>query len=194
LIEARIGALDQKELHMKFLKAAALAVGVLSFAAMPAPAGAATVTFDWTLTGPAPNLGGVTAPGSGTLTVTVSPMGGDLVTAISGTIGGHTIAGVISSFFGDNLLFPNNNGTSLLDSQGISFNDVLGNNYDIFGFFAPGQATSGNAYGERAPTGFGVGTFAISAVPEPSTWAMMLLGLAGLGFAFRQSRRKVSLA
>jgi len=34
----------------------------------------------------------------------------------------------------------------------------------------------------------------ISAVPEPSTWAMMLLGFAGLGFAFRQSRRKVSFA
>ena len=33
-----------------------------------------------------------------------------------------------------------------------------------------------------------------SAVPEPSTWAMMLLGFAGLGFAFRQSRRKVSFA
>jgi hypothetical protein len=32
------------------------------------------------------------------------------------------------------------------------------------------------------------------AVPEPSTWAMMLLGFAGLGFAFRQSRRKVSFA
>jgi hypothetical protein len=30
------------------------------------------------------------------------------------------------------------------------------------------------------------------AVPEPSTWAMMLLGFVGLGFAFRQSRRKVS--
>jgi PEP-CTERM motif len=26
-------------------------------------------------------------------------------------------------------------------------------------------------------------------VPEPSTWAMMLLGFAGLGFAFRRSRR-----
>ena len=26
-------------------------------------------------------------------------------------------------------------------------------------------------------------------VPEPSTWAMMLIGFAGLGFAFRQSRR-----
>jgi PEP-CTERM motif len=31
-------------------------------------------------------------------------------------------------------------------------------------------------------------------VPEPATWAMMLLGFAGLGFAFRQSRRKVSFA
>jgi uncharacterized protein (TIGR03118 family) len=35
---------------------------------------------------------------------------------------------------------------------------------------------------------------AISAVPEPATWAMMLIGFAGLGFAFRQSRRKLSFA
>ena len=34
----------------------------------------------------------------------------------------------------------------------------------------------------------------VGGVPEPSTWAMMLLGFAGLGFAFRQSRRKVSFA
>jgi hypothetical protein len=39
-----------------------------------------------------------------------------------------------------------------------------------------------------AATGFAGG------VPEPSTWAMMLLGFAGLGFAFRQSRRRVSMA
>jgi hypothetical protein len=31
-------------------------------------------------------------------------------------------------------------------------------------------------------------------VPEPSTWAMMLIGFAGLGFAFRQSRRRMSFA
>jgi hypothetical protein len=38
-------------------------------------------------------------------------------------------------------------------------------------------------------------TFAAAgAVPEPSTWAMMLIGFAGLGFAFRQSRREASLA
>ena len=34
----------------------------------------------------------------------------------------------------------------------------------------------------------------VTSVPEPSTWAMMLLGFAGLGFAFRQSRRNVSFA
>jgi PEP-CTERM motif len=33
-----------------------------------------------------------------------------------------------------------------------------------------------------------------SAVPEPSAWVMMLLGFAGLGFAFRQSRRRMSFA
>jgi CHRD domain/PEP-CTERM motif len=34
----------------------------------------------------------------------------------------------------------------------------------------------------------------LSAVPEPSTWAMMLIGFVGLGFVFRQSRRKTSFA
>ena len=36
---------------------------------------------------------------------------------------------------------------------------------------------------------------AVGGVPEPSTWAMMLLGFAGLGFAgYRTSRRAVSIA
>ena len=34
-----------------------------------------------------------------------------------------------------------------------------------------------------------------SAIPEPSTWAMMLLGFAGLGFVgYRRSRKAVSIA
>jgi hypothetical protein len=39
-----------------------------------------------------------------------------------------------------------------------------------------------------------IGTAAVAGVPEPSTWAMMLLGFAGLGFAFRQSRRRETFA
>jgi hypothetical protein len=38
----------------------------------------------------------------------------------------------------------------------------------------------------------GNGVIIVDTVPEPSTWVMMLIGFAGLGFAFRQSRRKVS--
>jgi hypothetical protein len=35
----------------------------------------------------------------------------------------------------------------------------------------------------------------VAGVPEPSTWAMMLIGLAGLGFAgYRTSRKAVSVA
>jgi hypothetical protein len=52
-----------------------------------------------------------------------------------------------------------------------------------------------NAANSTCPNGC-IAVFAdvASAVPEPSTWAMILIGFAGLGFAFRQSRRKVSLA
>jgi hypothetical protein len=43
------------------------------------------------------------------------------------------------------------------------------------------------------PGGFGVGTFAVSAVPEPSTWAMMILSFTGLGFmAYRKKHNGAS--
>lgn len=34
----------------------------------------------------------------------------------------------------------------------------------------------------------------VGAVPEPATWIMMMLGFGGLGFAYRRSRRNLSLA
>jgi PEP-CTERM motif len=87
-------------------------------------------------------------------------------------------------------LYLNNDGPSV---NGID-NDI-----------APGQS-SGNFFFNVAPASdftlflvndINGGTTNVSfssAVPEPSTWAMMLIGFAGLGFAFRQSRRKVSMA
>lgn len=44
------------------------------------------------------------------------------------------------------------------------------------------------------PTGFSDSTVAITeTVPEPATWAMMMIGLAGLGYAsWRTSRRKTA--
>jgi hypothetical protein len=41
---------------------------------------------------------------------------------------------------------------------------------------------------------FSVSVQVAANAPEPATWAMMLLGFAGLAFAFRQSQRKASAA
>jgi hypothetical protein len=35
-----------------------------------------------------------------------------------------------------------------------------------------------------------VGGVSVSAVPEPATWGVMLVGFGGLGVAMRSSRRK----
>jgi PEP-CTERM motif len=41
---------------------------------------------------------------------------------------------------------------------------------------------------------FGAGQAFSGAIPEPGTWAMMLLGFAGLGFAgWRRTRPKLSI-
>ena len=41
---------------------------------------------------------------------------------------------------------------------------------------------------------YGISNLSFTAVPEPSTWAMMLAGFAGLGFAgYRGSRKSVAL-
>jgi hypothetical protein len=66
---------------------------------------------------------------------------------------------------------------------------------ELFGVFAPGGGFLGDA---NTPGTNDLSDLflpgAITAVPETSTWAMMLLGFCGLGFAFRQKRRKVSMA
>ncbi len=59
--------------------------------------------------------------------------------------------------------------------------------------------TGGNGYTYQASNGeFGTGTvsFAIaSAIPEPSTWAMMILGFCGLGFiAYRRKQNGSALS
>jgi hypothetical protein len=83
-------------------------------------------------------------------------------------------------------VFGSNSATSL-GSQIFAGTDEL--EHDLTGAngafaFYNFQATAGNVLVASVS----------GAVPEPATWAMMLIGFAGLGFAFRQSRRKVSFA
>ncbi len=100
----------------------------------------------------------------------------------SGEVGGYTITGPTSFFGSDNILYPD--GLTTISTSGIAFT-TAGPTVNIFSFYSQGSSPSGNAYGEFASgVGFGVGTFTL-AVPEPSTWALTLVGFAALGFAVR---------
>jgi PEP-CTERM motif len=56
-----------------------------------------------------------------------------------------------------------------------------------------GGVDTGSPDGEPFLAGVTLATGASPAVPEPSTWAMMLLGFAGLGFlSWRGSRNAVA--
>jgi hypothetical protein len=68
----------------------------------------------------------------------------------------------------------------------------MSNSSILLALIAPGLGNTQDSIAESGVTQIGAAT--AGGVPEPSTWAMMLLGFAGLGFAFRQSRRKVSMA
>jgi hypothetical protein len=175
-----------------WLMAAALtAAGMLPLATVAANA----ETFDFTLTGPAADLGGFTDPiPSGT--ITASLVNGNLV-ATSISFDGSTFA--TTNFEGaDDRLFPNTTGHAVIDTTGISFEVAPNDDVNIFSFNAPnGEVVTGNGYGELgSDVAFGVGTFTLTAaVPEPSTWAMMLLGFCGLGFlAFRRKNNAMRSA
>jgi hypothetical protein len=173
-------------LNAFFARALAVTMGALLPLALGQTAAHAQ-QFGWSLTGPAAALGGFPVTGSGTLTAT--EVGQDLeVTAITGTIGGSAITGLLTVGTlenNDNLLFPT---STFLDTKGLGFVDAAATEFDIFSFFAPGSVvTPGNNFGEISGLGFGVGTFDLTAVPEPASIALVGIGLFGPGL-LRQRR------
>jgi PEP-CTERM motif len=141
---------------------------------------------------------------SGTLSV-ANLMNGTFSSGWSGlnTGGGNTDGMGTQGFY----LTDGLNGNSSMDHASLSFDLVasgsgaaLSTGDFVLGGTAPdtGRAyyfladlyCGGTSCGNTGMTGL-VG--AVSAVPEPATWAMMLLGFFGLGFAFSRSRRRVSL-
>jgi PEP-CTERM motif len=94
----------------------------------------------------------------------------------------HSTCGKAARVF-DTLLAPD----TIFDfaSGGVS-------EFEILGINPSGDASNGNAFVTRVSF-IGDGTFngsMTAVIPEPSTWAMTLLGFAGLGLGgYRASRR-----
>lgn len=81
------------------------------------------------------------------------------------------------SISGANLPFNNGDQSSPNTNRRVAFN-LTGADQDLGGIL----------FSSTSPA-FEVDTFSFAAVPEPATWAMLVLGFFGLGSALRSSRR-----
>jgi hypothetical protein len=118
-------------------------------------------------------------------------------------------AGTVTSFFDFSESFPSTgvfaltttdgtltlaqlltNGGSTLVAQVTGTGNALTLNT---GLLTAGQTYRFTYTGNLAVAGniSGNATFTAAAVPEPATWAMMLVGFGGIGFAMRRRRRPV---
>lgn len=177
---------------MKFSKVGVAIAAVLCLAAAVAPANAATITYDWTIS--SVGTSGASPPGAGTLTVTTAPSGADPITAFSGEIGGIAITGLApasASTSYDNLLYPAGTPT-VLDTKGLGFM-TSGANGGVFSFFAQGSTVGPgevNLYGVSGPSGFAVGNFNVTPVPLPAGWTLFLVGLCSFGVLTTRRSKK----
>jgi hypothetical protein len=180
-------------------KAAALMVAaLLPVAATIAPASAAAVTDTFTLTGVAEEGQPVGPSGSFTITGTQNANGSVLVTGITGTFDGSTITGLTTNNLAgpDQMISPGS--TQAVDGSGLGFSLADGADLQMF---APGGSVEANtlaAEGVVELSGTLRNSFAdltlTAAVPESSTWAMLILGFMGVGFmAYRRKQNGPAL-
>lgn len=175
-------------------------IAVVAF--VPAGAHAAVYDFDFSTMDSL-----FTATGSITTTDTPDAVGGYDILSISGTLsgpGGGTIAlepnpaqpfpTYTASFGYDNVYFPG--ATQLVDQTGILFS-AGSYDYNLFSYGGTYYLSTDNPAGVYLPgqaITFSDPIETAAAAPEPSTWAMMLLGFAGLVLAAQRQvrRRKVA--
>jgi hypothetical protein len=206
----------------KLLTAVSSSVSLLLSVALPIPVGwAATTTLVANLS-QANEVPPTGSPGTGTATVVLDPTAQTLAVNVtfsgltSGTTASHIHCCLASPFLpGVNIPVATTLPTFLNFPLGVTsgtysmtFDLTQASTYNPAFVTAHGGTVAGaeaalenalvagETYLNVHTANFGGGEIRgfLSAVPEPSTWAMMLLGFAGLGFVFRQSRRKVSMA
>jgi len=170
----------------------ALALAASIAVAAPASAG----NFIFTYSGTNPTNGAFTATGTLTTSNTATTVNGRqafLITGITGTRNGSAITGLIpagTDFGGvaiDNYLYAT--GPYLTDA-GFGFSVAgTGNLYNPYYFGGAYQEYVRTAAGADFQNTSGI-TFTLTAVtggvPEPATWAMMLIGFGAVGGVLRR--------
>ncbi len=162
---------------------AAIGAGLIAILAMVTNSDAAVFTYVF-------ESFDTTVIASGTLDATNQGGGVYLVTGMTGSVFGSgvspnpdPITGVAPlnppGFTTDNLLYPASDPT--LDVYGIGFYTASGLDWNVWGN-SPGNYTLYAYDGGNYVVTQG-GDFSVTAIPEASTWAMMLLGFGGLSFA-----------
>jgi len=181
-------------LKLSVFRFAAIAAAMLLFA--PAGAEATVYNYDFTSTD-----GLLNAEGAFTVT-------GDEITGVTGALSGlvtQTINAIAPStalygystspdgaFYYDNVLSAAAN--PYLDIGGVLFTTTQnpGGYWNLWGNSPGNYSLFESAPGRGYPIQES-GNLTVSAVPEPSTWAMLLLGFAGLGFAgYRRAKSGIS--
>jgi hypothetical protein len=132
--------------------------------------------------------------------LTGSVLSGSNTYSVTGLVGSAGTVQTSGVFTFDNTL-TDVNGTWELTSNGLLFTAGPGNlDYNLFSdtfFGSPNNAllSTDPALGSFASTEELLGSGTVSAVPEASTWVMMILGFVGLGaLGYRRSVRSVRLA
>lgn len=127
----------------------------------------------------------------------------NLMTAISGSVTGpnggpitgpEPLSNYGIDYYFDNLFFPSpihvTFGGIVFDAGGFSYNLYAdGDNY-LLSTINPNSA--GDINNPNWNPG-DLGTLSVTAVPEPSTWAMMILGFLAIGFTAYRRRDRLQL-
>ncbi|HVK42692.1 MAG TPA: choice-of-anchor C family protein [Phenylobacterium sp.] len=165
-----------------------------------------TAITGWTVKGHGVDyIGSYWTAAHGDLSVDLSALKGGTIQQTIDTIVGKTykvtfwLAGNPDGGQGDKFVATSVSGDQV---NSFSFNVGGGNTKQNMGWtqhsytFKAFDPTATLAFNSQTNTPYGpaLDNVSISAVPEPATWAMMIMGFGGVGAAVRASRRKQALA
>ena len=166
-----------------------LACAVASFA-IAAPAEAQSVPANVGTPAPAGTYALVTGNGSFSVNALVTTNASGHATGISGFVNGSDPITGLSTYAGaDNNLYAT---LAWVTFGGLSFSTTsLGD----FNFYNSGSGYYGLLSSRTDINGYPDGVVAtahVAPVPEPATWALMLLGIGAIGFQMRGNRKRTS--